>query len=56
METPIKIVLYILVFRKCFWLYRDGAAGAAGEDDIRGVELAGCCEHALVNWLFLHTV
>ena len=30
----------------------DGAAGAAGGSDIRGVELAECCKHTLSNFCF----
>ncbi len=34
----------------------DGAAGAAGGGDIRGVQLAECCKHAVGYLLLLHTV
>jgi hypothetical protein len=27
----------------------DGAAGGAGRGDIRGVQLGGCCKHAVVG-------
>jgi hypothetical protein len=30
----------------------DGAAGAAGGSDIRGVQLSGCCKHAVVTVFF----
>jgi hypothetical protein len=33
----------------------DGAAGAAGGGDIRGVQLAGCFKHAVGHFHVLHT-
>jgi hypothetical protein len=34
----------------------DGAAGAAGGGDIRGVHLAAGCKYAVVNVCLMHSV